>query len=543
MAYVRPGVEISQVQRSDTPKLTSPDLEACIVGSPYHWQDITLDESVYSVQYSNAQLTINLSGINSAYHSANSDMHIVDLIGISGINMGKVKHLEMHTHFSTGTSGEDGTVTISGNVWDTGSYLVRIGYRDTMADTSSFHIIESPSDIEQVLGKPVSWNPVGFGTSIAMKNSAKTITALSTMSGSDAGEIIDSINEVLPLQEIYAIAPMALFSNSEISDLKTHCTTYSAAVEKKERMGIACRLTNYTNFNPVSMTSTDRATDAAIIRDANASFQSDRLISIHPDAGYIIETRHISTVKIDWIDSSFSNASVTGGASTLFKTRGIYAKLISDITVGNTKYKAGTDITDSLWTILSSAGWGGSNGMVTVYAPVPGFYFSAQVAGQIISGTIDQPLTNVPGSGIDRTIGSQDLFSEANLNMMAEGGTYIMTQDTKFSPISSRHQLTTDITSIAKQEVSILKQRDYTAKFLRRAVKPYIGRYNITPDFLKKLTSIINGVGSKLVEKGVLNGFALGTLQQDTLAPDTITCEITITVKYPVNYIKILLIF
>lgn len=39
MAYKKPGIEIEQEQQSSTPVLPSPDLDSCIIGQGYHWQD------------------------------------------------------------------------------------------------------------------------------------------------------------------------------------------------------------------------------------------------------------------------------------------------------------------------------------------------------------------------------------------------------------------------------------------------------------------------------------------------------------------------
>ena len=100
-----------------------------------------------------------------------------------------------------------------------------------------------------------------------------------------------------------------------------------------------------------------------------------------------------------------------------------------------------------------------------------------------------------------------------------------------------------DITSVAKRELSITRAIDASAKFVRNGVSPYIGRYNITPAFLKMLNSVIVGQGLYLVREGVLNDFKLSSLKVDELSPDTILVDIDILPKYPVNYIKIQLIF
>lgn len=90
MAYRKPGIEIDQVQRSQTPVLVTPDLEAAVVGNPYWWQDPTWDNPSDSLRHSVASTsftggsgsaTYTLSGINSSYHDVAGDesLTVVDL--------------------------------------------------------------------------------------------------------------------------------------------------------------------------------------------------------------------------------------------------------------------------------------------------------------------------------------------------------------------------------------------------------------------------------------------------------------------------------
>jgi len=155
----------------------------------------------------------------------------------------------------------------------------------------------------------------------------------------------------------------------------------------------------------------------------------------------------------------------------------------------------------------------------------------------------EQPFTNLPLSGLSKTLGSQDYYNNAQLNTMAGGGAYILTQKSPAAPIVSRHQVTTNVTSIAKRELSITRAVDYSAKFVRSGLEPYIGRNNITPAFLKLFNSVLVAQGLFLVRAGVLNDFKVSSVKVEATAPDTILADVEILVKYPVNYIKIQLIF
>jgi hypothetical protein len=145
-------------------------------------------------------------------------------------------------------------------------------------------------------------------------------------------------------------------------------------------------------------------------------------------------------------------------------------------------------------------------------------------------------------TGYTRVIGSQDRFNDRQLNLMAGGGAYILVQDAIGAPVIARQSLTTDLTSIETRTDSITKVVDFTAKMLRRSLKNFIGRFNISQGFLDSLGSVINGVGGFLVESGVLIGFTLNNIIQDEDAPDTVIVDVTLDVPYPCNFIRLTLV-
>jgi len=539
--YTKPGVEITQIQNSQTPILATPELEACIVGHAFYWQDISSESSIASTKYTTGtQYTLALSGINANYYdvTGDEDLVIIDLFGVSGAGTGNSYHLVNGTDFTVNNN----TVTINANITSTtvatGTYLVKVGFRAKKPVLNKFNVIESASDIELILGPSVSWNPLAYGATLAMMNSNNTINILSlSASGITETQCIDAINNDLATHDVYVIAPMT--HKIDPSSLVIHCNNMSSPTVKKERIALVNKEVSYGDII-YNLDATERANIATSIRDTNSAYGSKRLFSIHPDLAYTVETRHVSTIYQSWINNSFDPF-----MDKDFISLGIYAKLISDLVIPSTgkKYKAGTDLTDQVLNELIAGGWGGSDGKVTVLAPVPGFYYCAQLAGLIIGTHPSQPLTNSTVVGLSRTIGSWDLFTETNLNTMASGGTLIMTQNSYSNPIYIRHQLSTDITSIAKQELSITKALDYTAKFIRETLSPYIGKYNINANFIKLINSILTGIKRVLVTNGVINDMSVLSIKQDDINPDTILIEINILPVYPVNYIKITLLF
>lgn len=173
---------------------------------------------------------------------------------------------------------------------------------------------------------------------------------------------------------------------------------------------------------------------------------------------------------------------------------------------------------------------------------IEGFYMNCGIAGMIGQQPPQQGFTNFPMTGYTRVVGSNDAFSNTQMNVAAAGGTYWIVQEVANGPLTCRHQLTTDVSSIEKRELSITRVVDYTAKFLRAGLRNFIGKFNITQGFLDTLSTVVQGQISFLTEAGVLIGGDLNNIVQDTTAPDTVLIDVTLDVPYPCNYIRLTLV-
>lgn len=173
---------------------------------------------------------------------------------------------------------------------------------------------------------------------------------------------------------------------------------------------------------------------------------------------------------------------------------------------------------------------------------VNGYYAAAAVAGMIGQLPPYQGFTNYPIAGLVTVNGSNDMFKEEQLAVMAAGGVYILVQDVEGAPVVCRHQLSTDISTLEKRELSITKDVDYVAKFMRIALRNWIGRTNITEPFMDQLGTITQGLIQFLIDNHYLNGAEINNILQDENQPDTIIIDITLDVPYPCNYIRVTLI-
>ncbi len=172
---------------------------------------------------------------------------------------------------------------------------------------------------------------------------------------------------------------------------------------------------------------------------------------------------------------------------------------------------------------------------------LPSFYACAAIAGMTAGQPPQQGFTNFPITGLTGVVGTEK-FTKRQLNIMAGGGTYVLIQNAQGGPVTSRHQLSTDLTSIETRELSITKIVDFVAKFLRLGVRKFIGTQVINNQLLDTIGTTLQGMLSFLIEAGALNGANINNIVQDENAPDTILVDITLDVPFPCNYIRITLV-
>jgi hypothetical protein len=181
---------------------------------------------------------------------------------------------------------------------------------------------------------------------------------------------------------------------------------------------------------------------------------------------------------------------------------------------------------------------------VDVTAVLPGYYAAAAFAGQCAALPPQQPMTNVPIPGIQRLIHSNTYFSPDQLNVIAGGGNLILVQDTIDSMVYARHQLTTDMSIIENRELSIVKNVDFAAKFLRGSFKPYIGNQNITRELLIQLGGVGEAALQALIaSNSMLPNSTIDSINQDPTFIDQVDIAVGLQVPYPCNKIQITLSF
>jgi len=437
---------------------------------------------------------------------------------------------------------------------------------------------DTTTELDSALEPINTDNPLALGLYYAMINAAGIqvtglgVDEISADSPFGTVEAFTRAAEYLEGYEVYALAPLT-HDRTVAEVFNTHVNFMSEPESKGERIVIWNPEvpTNRNDTLVASGTDGDGLTTTTF--DTKVVNLSALLLNAGVDATGTIPVSDGVLLDIASDAKRYSVESVSGGVVTIrtvfnagenddgyYSTTALTLPLISEafaIRVRGTALvtAAGTADKDAIAETVATTGQAFQNRRFWMTFPdqaaatiegleqlVNGFYMNAAIAGMIGQQPPQQSFTNFPMTGFTRVIGSQDTFNDRQLNVMAGGGAYIIVQDAEGAPLISRMALTTDLTSIETRTDSITKVVDFTAKFMRRGLRSFIGRFNITQGFLDTLGSVIQGLLGFLVETGVLIGGNLNNLVQDEDARDTVLIDVSLDPPYPCNYIRLTLV-
>ncbi len=176
---------------------------------------------------------------------------------------------------------------------------------------------------------------------------------------------------------------------------------------------------------------------------------------------------------------------------------------------------------------------------------VPGYFMCAILAGLAGGAAPHQPLTRVELSGVDSVKRVTDLFSSADLDLMAGSGVWIVTAD-RLGTIYSRHAVTTDPTDINTREEAVRRNLDSIALLINRYLQNYVGKMNVTPqalsiiraqieaalEFLKSQNGNAATIGPQLLSGDIID------LRPHNINRDQVMAEIDLGIPYAMNVIR-----
>lgn len=448
---------------------------------------------------------------------------------------------------------------------------LRLDVTDQAAEATLW-TFNNTTEVEESIGPITPDNPLALACYFALANCpSRPIKALGVSEvsaakpfGTPAAYL--SAFEFLEGFEVYFITPITQDPTVH-QYLKTHVDAMSGSTEKHERVGLFSQEMPTYAAAEVIASGTTGNTDGTFEGNPAAEFSADADFTLAgATAGDILVVTALA-------DSSHSPDAVNGTVGPLYggiitevKSGDDYVLVLdastgfvdwdSLVDVSWTLYRAGSAISQPSDQAEAIAAIGESfadRRMRHIWPDIviadvdgtthelPGSYHAAGWAGK---GSQKEPQNGYTNDTVTGFIGlkhSNGYFSNADLDRMAGGGTFIAIQESENGPLKCRHQLTTDTSSIQKREESITEILDYVAKYCRQTLSKNIGTYNITQSFLDALAAQIAGIRQSLLSSSRLKDFKLVSMEVPDDAPDTIEVTIAVEPLYPSNYIIITL--
>lgn len=430
-------------------------------------------------------------------------------------------------------------------------------------EANKIGIISSASAVSAILGDVVPENDLAFGVDIALRNSGGVPVYYVTTAGDTLADYTAALGVAEKNGDVYFMVPMS--HSVDIQSLfKSHVISMSSEINGLERIAIV----NRTVANEK---------DLFVLRDNDTAWTG--YIAAGPELSPV-QYRQVTMPGAEFVTAGVSpgdivrvNFSISATNDEVYETY-----IVESVTdeenlllaagpsgpvgaIGNLHRMEVVHVYTSLERASLAAAQSeffGDRRVTNVFPDefvstggrtVPGYFLAAAYAGLKSSVVAHQPITNVELTGVLSVPKVLNDYSREELNEIAGGGTMIVTQDLEGGQVYVRHSITTDMSDVNHSELQITTNVDAIAKYLRQWIKPLIGQYNITPEFLIMLETLSHQRLDYLVQetqtvKAGPQIIEIGTIRatQDADVRTKVLMRIPLTLPYAANNITTTLV-
>lgn len=435
---------------------------------------------------------------------------------------------------------------VQGNIFAPYTALLTVGAED-------FDTISELSEVETVLGKPIPANPLAYGVYKALENSnGQPVNYVSVLSD-DVSGFGSALGALEKHEQSYFVVPLT--TSLEIQNLyKAHVLAMSDINHQFERVLLVSR--------PLSTTVAKYGakTGGGYWMGSLASNGGNPVKYTHlymEDANFLTDgIRAGDSVRINFgVDSfgvetydTYVVATITDGQNLVLVSGPVSAYSTARIDIIRNLTKA-----EQAAAVAASSGSFDNRRVYSVWPDlpiddagreVPGHFLACSIAGLKSSVAPHQGVTHYTLNGWSSVARSFKYFTPTQLDILAGGGTLIITQDESGGEVYVRHQVSSDNTDANTSELSITTNLDSITKFIRGDLKNFIGKYNSGEHFESIVHAMIAQKISYLQTQTItetagaqVTSFDVASLvvKQDPLIRTTVNASASIGLPYPVN--------
>jgi hypothetical protein len=477
------------------------------------------------------------------------------------VTLGLTDTIQLASTFSALTSN---LITVYGSATYTGTYLgvsqtftilsadMYVEYRELLQEyVGSAGSISDPTAVASVLGPVETLNPLAKGVYSAANNSAGVTVYFMGVATDDFAGYSAALDVLTTNNLIYSVVPLSkdqdvktLFEghvdaqsspdnnnwritwlNSAVSQFQSIYTTEaSAAVYATITDSLGG--TNYVNVTGVDTLFVTRGVQAGDI--VRYSYRPSNGVTVYNEATIDSVDNELELTLVAPANANYPTAVKIEIWRT--RTNGQFASAIAADSASYLNRRV-----RNIWPDVIED----SNA-----EQVSGVYLCCALAGLRSGVAPHQPLTNVSVTGFFNPTRST-MFTNTQLNTIAAGGTWIVTEDLA-GTVYTRHQLTTDMSDINKREDTITTNLDSISRIFRDNFSDIIGKGNVSDDMVNLIrirvhstAAYIQALPYAVVLGPQMQGYSIVTLKVDPLLRDKINLQIQPILPYPLNNLDI----
>lgn len=172
-----------------------------------------------------------------------------------------------------------------------------------------------------------------------------------------------------------------------------------------------------------------------------------------------------------------------------------------------------------------------------VVTRVPGYYEGAVWAGMVSGLSPSQSLTRYPLIGIGKVYDTDDSLKPSYLDILMDGGRDVLVN--VGGHVESYLQTTTDPSKVYTKQMSITRQLDWFARYLRSALTPYTGIKNISTSLMTEVSTVIQACSQYAVDNKILASVGSPAVTLDPTRTNGLLVELDVSPATPCDVIRI----
>lgn len=411
--------------------------------------------------------------------------------------------------------------------------------------TQSMSSITNSLDVASILGPTVVENPLALGVYAALENSSGVTVNFIAVASDDLEGYVAALDKIRNEANVFSVVPLT--QDPEIQQaVVAHVNSCSDPENNRRRI---CWL-NSESPSTVKIAPTSGTLFATISDDPEVG---TNYVIVHSDGADFTDTVLPGDLLLVGFTSEGASASYV-----IDQVMGDTLRLASGPAAGEStpvKIEIWRSLTDeAIATAYAAKSAAFGNRRVRHIFPatveiggdsVPGYYACAMQAGYKSAAAPHQPLSRTVLNGLTGAAASLQL-SEACKDILAEGGTWILTQDTVGGPVYTRLDLTTDTTDVNKWQDARTSNCDSVSSAFFSILDRYVGRANISRALLTQIRADLLAQARELsISRSTTLGpqlksfeFVSDPVQSATLA-DTVEIEVALGLPYELTRVNL----